>query len=177
MEVSMYCKKCNASFPNRLIVDGKVRHLQNRKFCLTCSPFGSHNTKNLIEFDRTISVRSCVICGKEIVRKNRLRSVCWTCANRKSRNEKINKIQKLVGVKCWKCNYDVCWQAMDFHHVNPDIKLFPLTTRELQFGWDKIELELRKCVLLCCRCHREYHAGLISNEKILDLWQDWWAEK
>lgn len=27
------------------MIDGKRRNLKNRKFCLKCSPFGSHNTR------------------------------------------------------------------------------------------------------------------------------------
>ncbi len=27
-------------------------------------------------------------------------------------------------------------------------------------SWEMIEKELKKCVLLCCRCHREVHDGL-----------------
>lgn len=173
----MRCKKCGENFSNRLIVDGKVKRLHNRKFCLLCSPFGSHNTKDLVEHDKTIVSRPCKICGKEIVRNEKLRSVCWTCSNRLSVDSKIKKIQQLVGCNCWICDYGDCWQAMDFHHVFPDTKLFPLTKRELQFGWEKIELELRKCALLCCRCHRELHAGKINEQTLIDLWKSKWHIK
>lgn len=170
----MQCKKCGEDFSKRIVVDGKVKRLHNRKFCLKCSPFGAHNTKDLIKNDSDANSRPCKLCGKLIVRKDRLRSTCWCCSNRLSRESKIGKIQHLVGRKCWICDYDVCWQAMDFHHVDSEAKLFPLTTRELQFGWDKIEIELRKCALLCCRCHREFHAGKISDQFMIDLWTKKW---
>ena len=41
------CRKCETPFPVKKEIDGKVRNLQNRKYCLTCSPFGSGNTKKL----------------------------------------------------------------------------------------------------------------------------------
>ena len=41
------CKKCQDTFPNWVTIDGKPRNLGSRKYCLECSPFGSHNTKNL----------------------------------------------------------------------------------------------------------------------------------
>ena len=170
----MQCKKCGENFSRRMIIDGKVRHLQNRKFCLKCSPFGNHNTKDLIEHDKSVSSRPCKICGKTINRKDKLPSICWVCSNRLARTSKIEKIQSIVGIDCWICGYNECWKAMDFHHVDADTKLFPLTTRELQFGWDKIESELKKCALLCCRCHREFHAGMISQQFMINLWLEKW---
>jgi hypothetical protein len=41
------CLKCNNSFPNRTIIEGKERTLNKRKYCLDCSPFGQKNTKRL----------------------------------------------------------------------------------------------------------------------------------
>lgn len=172
----MQCKKCNKSFPCSLIIDGKKRYLKNRKFCLECSPFGSHNTRQL-NLDRPgiFTVRNCKRCGKEIVRKNEKGDICWVCTNREGRKNKIEKIKKLTGNACWFCGYDKCWQAMDFHHVDPSIKSISLTAREFQLAWERIEQEVRKCVLSCCRCHREIHAGLIKPEMVIQTWQDKWS--
>jgi hypothetical protein len=41
------CQKCGDKFPFRVLIDGKQRNLKSRKYCLQCSPFGNHNTKNL----------------------------------------------------------------------------------------------------------------------------------
>mgnify|MGYP006433691181 CR=1 FL=1 len=41
------CKKCNQKYPCWVEIDGKQRNLGTRKFCLDCSPFGSHNTRDL----------------------------------------------------------------------------------------------------------------------------------
>lgn len=41
------CKLCNDKFPTKITIDGKVRNLQTRKYCLNCSPFGCGNTKKL----------------------------------------------------------------------------------------------------------------------------------
>ena len=38
------CRRCESEFPTRVTIDGIRRHLGSRKFCLTCSPFGSKNT-------------------------------------------------------------------------------------------------------------------------------------
>ena len=70
------------------------------------------------------------------------------------------KIIEAMGGKCCVCGYDKCFAAFDLHHLEPDNK-------DLQFGkvtanpkaWEKIVIELRKCVLICSRCHREVHHG------------------
>ena len=47
MDTKRNCKKCNNLIPYRVVVDGVQRNLKNRKFCLSCSPFGKHNTKDI----------------------------------------------------------------------------------------------------------------------------------
>jgi hypothetical protein len=47
---------------------------------------------------------------------------------------------------------------MDFHHIDPREKDFSISDRMTSF--EAIRAELGKCILLCCRCHREVHDGL-----------------
>lgn len=66
-----------------------------------------------------------------------------------------------MGGKCVCCGYDRCVEALDFHHLDPSAKEIAVgATRANPTSWSKIVKELRKCVLLCAICHREYHAGL-----------------
>lgn len=65
-------------------------------------------------------------------------------------------IQFLGGV-CAICKYDGPPEAYDFHHEDPLEKDFVISSR--MTSWQAIEEEIRKCVLLCARCHREVHAG------------------
>lgn len=78
-----------------------------------------------------------------------------------SREEAIQR----KGGKCQvpSCGYSACNQALDFHHINPATKLFGLSIRAF-FTYSKalIEAELAKCVLVCCRCHREIEAGFLE---------------
>lgn|SRR5574343_235100 len=41
------CEICKNTIPTTMVIDGKRRNLSNRKYCLSCSPFGKHNTKQL----------------------------------------------------------------------------------------------------------------------------------
>src|SRR5438876_2281859 len=38
------CVACGREFPSKLRINGVMRSLYRRKFCLECSPFGEHNT-------------------------------------------------------------------------------------------------------------------------------------
>ncbi len=63
------------------------------------------------------------------------------------------------------CGYDRCHEALDFHHLDPSVKERNMgNIRANPIAWDKIVIELRKCVLLCANCHREHHAGILETE-------------
>jgi len=49
------CLKCKKEFPITIIIDNKKRNLCSRKFCLDCSPFGSGNSKNIVNGERPTS--------------------------------------------------------------------------------------------------------------------------
>lgn len=64
------------------------------------------------------------------------------------------------GGKCHICGYDTCTRALSFHHKDPSQKDFGLSARGLTRSWDKIKVELDKCILLCANCHMEVHEGI-----------------
>jgi hypothetical protein len=71
------------------------------------------------------------------------------------------RIAEAFGGKCSICEYSFCHEAFDLHHLDPKEKEFSLgAIRGSPRSWEKIVNELRKCVLLCCRCHREVHANV-----------------
>lgn len=73
------------------------------------------------------------------------------------------RIVQSFGSKCGICGYTKCDEAFDLHHLDPSQKDFSLASiRAWPKSWDKIVIELRKCVLLCCRCHREVHARITN---------------
>lgn len=65
------------------------------------------------------------------------------------------------GGKCTICGYDKTIAALDYHHLDPEDKdeLLSIAMRD-GYAWHKIVEEARKCTILCCRCHREVHAGV-----------------
>ena len=71
----------------------------------------------------------------------------------------------IMGGKCVCCGYNACLGALDFHHINDSEKLFTLSSiRARARSWDIVIAELRKCVLVCCRCHREIMAGIRNGD-------------
>jgi hypothetical protein len=59
----------------------------------------------------------------------------------------------------------------DFHHMDPEEKDFTLGSWKFKC-WETIVSELKKCVMLCSNCHREFHNGskcIPRNAKRFDL--------
>lgn len=74
------------------------------------------------------------------------------------------RIHKAVGgkenMKCSACGYDKLKAALEFHHPDPSTKKYEIG-RMQNHSYELLKKEINKCVLLCCRCHREYHAGIL----------------
>jgi hypothetical protein len=61
------------------------------------------------------------------------------------------------GGKCEKCNQIVHPSAFQFHHLDPLVKESTWAKSRLK-SWDKILIELNKCILVCANCHFELHS-------------------
>ncbi len=67
------------------------------------------------------------------------------------------------GGKCEICGYDRCVAAMDFHHLDPSTKNgYGTGAMKQHWVFERNKIEIDKCILVCVRCHREIHAGLIQ---------------
>ena len=64
------------------------------------------------------------------------------------------------GGQCQICGYSRCKQALEFHHLKPDEKLFCIGTTGR--SWEQVATEVDKCILLCSNCHREVEYGLVN---------------
>lgn len=79
---------------------------------------------------------------------------------KKWRRKTKEMIIESMGGECICCNYKLCQQAMELHHLDPSEKDFRIASMLANpKSWDKIVKELRKCVLICNRCHTELHFG------------------
>lgn len=96
---------------------------------------------------------------------------CCKCQAARVYKVVVNKRKKAYdkyGRSCTACGYNKCTEALDFHHLDPaekEIEPSKVFTR----SWERIQVELDKCVLLCANCHREVHAGVrnITNAVVV----------
>lgn len=167
------CQKCKAHYPNRVTIDGRVRNLHSRRFCLVCSPFGAKNRRDLTRSGLARSVgesKTCPACEKRKPasafysrRGHGLSCYCRECAKlydlERTRKFKQQCIEYL-GSQCAVCGYSRCIGALEFHHNDPSEKEFGISQRSTQVFSTRVRRELDKCTLLCANCHRELHAGL-----------------
>lgn len=134
-------------------------------------------TKSRIKDDPDCSTKYCNRCKRE---KNRsefynrrsfsgITSYCKSCTNSQALERQRIFKQKCIdykGGKCIICNYNKCNAALDFHHLDPNIKDFTIAESRFTKFDNRIKLELDKCILVCSNCHREIHSKLVEDERI-----------
>lgn len=152
------CRKCNAHFPNRLEIEGKVRNLYKRKYCLECSPWGKHNTSAFLHLGSSKDAeRQCIFCDRSFVNnKGGKGRVCGSCHANHRRFKVKNKCIQYKGGCCSSCGYSKCQAALVFHHLDPAKKDFNFGGAHSR-SWESLREELDKCILLCQNCHSELH--------------------
>ncbi len=173
------CAKCSQRIPRSSWIDGRKRELQRRKYCLTCSPFGSHNTRIAGEVRRAQTTGIlCAHCSKPLTAKQAKGRVCWNCRYKERSVRRLLQAYEIVGYACWRCGYGkgaAGMRLLDFHHVERGSKCFGLDCRNIvNLAYSRVISEMKKCVLLCANCHRECETGLVSPDDIAELHRRRW---
>jgi len=76
------------------------------------------------------------------------------------RRKKLRQLAlEYKGNRCSVCGYNKCLKALEFHHLDSNIKDFGISAKGYTRSWMVIKQELAKCILLCANCHRETHEG------------------
>lgn len=128
------CTICKKNYPSTLDYFGK--HKGNKSgidsFCKEC-----RRNRNLTNFYKA--------------------SDKWKTTHKKTRDIKQQKIKELKEYSkgCLKCN-EKRYYLLDFHHIDPNDKLFQIAQGSSK-GWEKVQKEIDKCILLCKNCHSEFH--------------------
>jgi hypothetical protein len=132
-KIMKQCPKCNIE--KNLSEFNKNRRRKDglQRICKVCSRIGD---------------RKCYVKSKELnprIRFDKNREVI------KRRTDWINTFKDQGCVKCDETRYYV----LDFHHIDPNEKDFPISGN--QYGYEKLKKEIEKCIVLCSNCHREFH--------------------
>lgn len=115
----------------------------------------------------------CFYCNQEFSLTGKQggqnRQFCFNCVPEGLERKERDKIRKKLVIdlankqklqmKCCRCGYDKCPQALEWHHQNDD-KAFNPSDLLREGSITKYELyqkEIQKCILLCSNCHREEH--------------------
>ena len=160
------CLNCNKEFQQHLKLNGKSVSLQKRKFCLECSPY-KDKTKRKIRDRRSkfTHSRDYQKMSDEEKKLFNSKTSVYTQIRRQSRKSKLIESK---GGKCSICGYNKNYAALHFHHINPQKKLFNLDCHQIASkSWESIELEAKKCILLCSNCHAEHHNPQCRFENVI----------
>lgn len=166
------CQRCTELFPNRVMIEGKVRNVQHRRYCIKCSPFGQHNTRPLDQPKKGDRL-SCT-CGREYIydkNKGHSLSCCNSCRVIHRRYEVKIRLVKYKGGKCESCGYNKSLTALQFHHMKPEHKDFAIGGNHNR-TFDTLKKEVDKCKLLCSNCHAEEHERLEMEKPHIRLYRE-----
>lgn len=160
------CKQCQETFPNWVVLEGTRRNVSSRKYCLTCSPYGLHNTRDFSRQPLPGAPRVCLICDREHTGK---KPTCASCQVNLRRFPRKEQSVAYLGGCCTKCGYSKCIASLAFHHRDPKEKMFGIgSSVAASKPWAELQLELDKCILLCQNCHHELHweEGSVQRDRM-----------
>lgn len=121
--------------------------------------------------------------GKNKAKKDGLQTQCKLCrkitnnqhyANSENRRNRVRENRKKYYYKasklinryksfygCKLCNEkEPC--VIDLHHLDHNTKEYSVSEMVGRFNYEKVKIEIRKCVPLCANCHRKVHKGILS---------------
>lgn len=114
----------------------------------------------------------CQYCGNEFDyyrTSSTIRKSCYNCIPEGKEHDAalIRRLikQKAVeykGSECYICKKHFPNSVYDFHHLDPQQKDFSLGEKNSTVKWEKVIIELDKCILVCANCHRLIHAGEVQ---------------
>lgn len=106
--------------------------------------------------------RYCKHHGLQPYRKSGNSFRCTKCMSEaviRSRRKLKRMAVEYLGGCCQLCGYKKALSALEFHHKDPSHKDFGIAASGSTRSFEKMKVELDKCILVCANCHREIHAG------------------
>ena len=133
---------------------------EKTKICSKCKkelPFSMFRWRNQAKGTKH---SQCKECEKERDKihyaesKERRQAVLETAYFQKNRNLQI--VEQIKSCGCQKCGEKRKF-LLDFHHINPEEKINSIAHMIKSSSENSLRNELKKCIVLCSNCHREFH--------------------
>lgn len=128
------------------------------KLCSKCK-----REKELIEFNKNKRKLDglqdyCKLCKKESdVKYYKKDPKIYNKRNILYYKQKLKLIEPILkNRECLKCKENRWW-VIDFHHLDPNIKEFNISSKLNGLKLETLKNEINKCINLCANCHREFH--------------------
>jgi Fe-S cluster biogenesis protein NfuA len=143
-------------FPAKSVIAGRIRSLYRRRFCLSCSPFGLHNTS---------AVPPGALAATELAEHRRKRRNAKTYRYQKKKRKALKAaLITARGGRCEGCGYNAATAALEFHHRDPSSKEFQISNSSVSRV--RLWAEAAKCDLLCANCHRLRHITAPTEDEL-----------
>lgn len=84
-----------------------------------------------------------------------------TKSKHNKRLRRSNYISSKVVLQCCRCEEDYS-SCMEFHHLDPSVKDFEISSKVHNCTREALRLELSKCIVVCANCHRKIHGGVVD---------------
>lgn len=149
-ELSKECSKCNLSKNLSEFRKHSTGKYNVSSVCKLCEKLYYHNTPKS-KLQRSLYAKTDKF--KEACKKYSL----------KRRRERKPKMIEALGGKCNHCGISFPECVYEFHHTDPTKKDFGIS-EIMGVTWERLEKELKKCILLCANCHRIEHYGGIYGK-------------
>ena len=164
---------CSASYNDRKYVK------RQKAVKMSCKERGKILRDKAIA-DYCANPNHCVECGivievrdnMKVARARRMKFCSHSCSTRFHDRKKYGSTKRLIvdrrrklklmgveylGGECSRCGYNKCVAALEFHHRDPKEKDRSIRLGADTISWERMKLELDKCILLCSNCHHEIH--------------------
>lgn len=102
----------------------------------------------------------CKYCQKKRTKSWTTGTTCPTCTSMIRRIKMKSMAVKELGGKCERCGWkpnERELSAIEFHHKDSEKKDFSIGSK-VNHKWSTLLPEIKKCELLCSRCHRIEHS-------------------
>jgi len=152
------CKNCGQQFPVKINIDGQIKYLTSRKFCLKCSPLNGHNRRTYIikvEDGKAYCARCQEIKNKSefYIRKGSGKpfSYCISCQEKVKNlkfDEKIERIIQERGGVCRDCGVSYPIPVYEFYSDKNIYRLSKARNMSLQ----RLKEEIKNYIMLCKNC-------------------------